>query len=223
MSKTIDMTGYKTGEITVIERAGSKGGQAAWLCKCSCGKTFIQYGSALRSGKLKSCGHILRDKSERAKIAHKTIARIKHGDCAERLYFVWIDIRRRCDSPRDVSYQNYGARGIKVCDEWNSDYLAFKRWAIANGYNPKAKRGECTIDRIDPNGNYSPDNCRWVTMKVQSNNKRNTIKLTYNGVTHSLSEWSDITGIPRSRLYQRFKYNWGAGRILDPVDNRTTN
>lgn len=205
MSKLIDMTGYKTGHITVIKRVGSKNGQSTWLCLCDCGKEFIQYGGALRKGGVKSCGHLWKDKTERQKIAHSSIAKTKHGDSFSRLYFVWLDIRRRCDSPNDVSYKNYGGRGIKVCDEWNSDYSTFKKWAVENGYNPEAKRGECTIDRIDPNGDYCPSNCRWATMREQSKNRRNSYTITYNGETHTSSEWSEITGIPRNTIYSRYK------------------
>lgn len=217
MPNAIEMTGYKIGHITVIRREGSKNGQSTWLCKCSCGKTFVQYGGALRNGKVISCGHIYADKTERQKIAHNSIAKTKHGDCSSRLYFVWLDMRRRCDSPNDISYKNYGARGIKVCDEWSSDYVAFKEWAINAGYNPNAKRGECTLDRIDPNGDYSPDNCRWVSMNVQSNNRRNSYTITWNGETHTSKEWESITGIPRGTIYTRYKSGWPIDKIFSKI------
>lgn len=214
MSKLINMIGYKTGLVTVIERAGLKKGQSTWLCKCECGKTFVQYGSPLRRGKIKSCGHLLHDKNERRKIAHNSIAKEKHGDTTSRLYFVWLDMRRRCDSPNAVSYKNYGARGITVCSEWDTDYSAFKKWAFENGYNPSAGRGECTLDRIDPNAGYSPENCRWASMREQSNNRRNTYWITFNNETHTGSEWSEITGIPRNVIYSRYKAGQSPERIL---------
>lgn len=214
MPKTIDMVGYKTGLITVIERAGSAKGQTTWLCQCTCGKKFIQYGGPLRAGKIKSCGHLWKSRSERQKIAYRSIAKEKHSGCADRLYFVWASMRRRCDSPKNTSYKNYGGRGIRVCDEWNNDYGAFRNWAISSGYDENAPRGACTLDRINPDGNYCPENCTWVSMKKQSNNRRNTYTITLNGETHTASEWAEITGIPRDRIYTRYKSGWPAEKIL---------
>lgn len=219
MSKTaIDMVGFKTGKITVLDRVGSANGQSTWLCKCECGKTFTQYGSVLRKMKVKSCGCLYHNKEERIKLAHRTIAKEKHGDCYSRLYFVWLDIRRRCDAKYDISYSNYGGRGIKVCDEWNNDYTAFKTWALANGYNENAKRGECTIDRIDVNGDYCPENCRWISMKEQCKNKRNTIHIIHNGESKTISEWSEITGISRTAIYSRYRYGWTSDEIFSPIN-----
>lgn len=214
--KKIDMVGFKTGEITVIQRSGSKNGQATWLCRCSCGKLFIQYGSPLRKGKVKSCGHIYADKSERAEIARRTIAKEKHGGSRSRLYCVWGNIRKRCNDPNCISYPNYGGRGIKVCKEWD-DFSVFREWAMKNGYNPKAERGNCTIDRIDVNRDYRPDNCRWTTMTEQSNNRRNSYTITWKNETRTASEWSKITGIPRSVIYSRYKRGWDPDKILSQL------
>lgn len=216
MPKAIDMRGLKTGKITVIERVGSKGGQALWLCECECGNKFLQYGGPIRKGKIKSCGCLYRDKNDRARIARMTIAKEKHGDSFNRLYFIWNDIKGRCNNPNNADYGNYGGRGIKVCDEWMHDYLAFKQWATDAGYDWNAKRGECTIDRIDVNGDYSPDNCRWANMKAQSRNKRNTCRITYNGETHTTGEWSEITGISRDTIYSRYRCGMEPHRILYP-------
>lgn len=205
MPKAVDMTGFKCGLLTVIRREGTKGRQAMWLCKCSCGKLFVESGGNLRKGTIKSCGHLRNDKTERQKIAHRTIAKTKHGDSNSRLYFVWQDMRRRCDYPHDISYENYGGRGIKVCEEWNSDYSAFKEWAMSAGYNPDAKRGECTLDRINPDGDYCPENCRWQSMLKQSNNRRNSYTITYNNETHTAAEWEKITGVPKGVIYARYK------------------
>lgn len=205
MPKAVDMTGFKCGLLTVIRREGTKGRQAMWLCKCSCGKLFVESGGNLRKGTIKSCGHLRNDRTERQKIAYRTIAKKKHGDSNSRLYFVWQDMRRRCDYPNDISYENYGGRGIKVCEEWDSDYSAFKEWAMSSGYNPDAKRGECTLDRIDPDGDYCPENCRWQSMLKQSNNRRNSYTITHNGETHTAAEWETITGIPKGVIYARYK------------------
>lgn len=90
----------------------------------------------------------------------------------ERLYNVWNSMKSRCYNPNVASYKNYGGRGIEVCDEWAHNFPTFQKWAIENGYDPDAPYGECTIDRIDVNGNYEPSNCRWVSMDVQRYNKR---------------------------------------------------
>lgn len=102
----------------------------------------------------------------------------KHGGCYDRLYKVYANIKNRCYNENSNDYQYYGARGIKICAEWLNDYTAFKKWAYANGYNDSAQYGQCTIDRIDVNGNYEPSNCRWVSMSIQSKNRRNVIDKT---------------------------------------------
>lgn len=96
--------------------------------------------------------------------------------CRQRLRMVWNDMKQRCGNPNNPVFNNYGGRGIKVCDEWLNNFEAFFDWAIATGYKPDAKRGECTLDRIDNDGDYEPFNCRWVDMKVQSNNRRQRSK-----------------------------------------------
>lgn len=211
-TRRIDMTGQKLGKLTVIKYVGSWGTQSRWLCKCECGNECIKPAGQLRKLQGLSCGCDTRQKFIDA--AHRTIAKTKHGDCFSRLYFVWIDVRNRCNNPKDVGYKNYGARGIKVCDEWQNDYVAFKKWAMENGYNPNAKRGECTLDRIDNSKGYSPDNCRWANMTTQSNNRRNTVRLTFEGENHSLAEWSRITGITLQCLQGRVKANWPIEDIL---------
>lgn len=216
--KTIDMTGYRTGLITVLERVGSAQGQTTWLCKCACGKTFIQYGSVLRKGKVKSCGHLWHSRSERQKIAYRSIAKTKHGASGDRLYFMWASMKSRCYVKSNQSYKNYGGRGITVCDEWKNDFSVFREWALANGYDENAQKGECTLDRINNNGNYEPSNCRWITMLEQCKNRRNAVLITYKGETHTTAEWSEISGLPKHLIYNRYRYGWKPEEIFSPAN-----
>lgn len=171
MGKLIDLTGQKFGRLTVIERDGKtvRGEHARWLCQCECGKTTITLGRNLREGKTKSCGCI---QAEHASRMGKT--RKKHGQSRTRLHKVWCGMINRCYTPSAPYYKYYGGRGITVCEEWRKDFENFRNWALKSGYDPDAPHGKCTIDRIDVNGNYCPENCRWVDMKVQVANRRET-------------------------------------------------
>ncbi len=120
-----------------------------------------------------------------------------HGLCGTDLYNIWQTMKQRCQNPNCRGYRWYGAKGIAVCAEWQ-DVVAFCEWANSNGY----KHG-LTIDRIDPNRNYEPSNCRWVTMSEQQKNRTNARLITHNGETHSLTEWSKILGISRTTLSNR--------------------
>lgn len=167
-TKTHDLTGQRFGKLTVVEKYKEEHCRPKWKCICDCGNETIVYACNLITGATTSCGCY---RSEYVAESHTT-----HGESHSRLYSIWQGMRDRCYRESDVSYYLYGARGITVCDEWNNSYEAFRDWAMANGYDWDAPRGKCTIDRIDVNGNYCPENCRWVDMKVQSNNKRNNKK-----------------------------------------------
>ena len=137
---------------------------------------------------------------------------MKHGFSRERLYkSVWAAMNQRCHNPNYHHYHLYGGRGISVCDEWRHDYLAFREWAMANGYDPDAPYGKCTIDRIDVNGNYEPSNCRFVTMMEQSKNKREGYETgrkpwkfyEYNGENYTCKQLAELAGIKESTMQMR--------------------
>ena len=154
-----DLTGQRFGRLTVLERAGSKRSGATWLCICDCGETKIVESHNLVSGNTKSCGCYMR---QRQSESNKT-----HGRSGTRLHRIWKAMHTRCYNEKFFAFKHYGGRGIRICDEWLQDFPAFERWAVSHGY-----RDDLTIDRIDANGNYCPDNCRWVTMAEQNQNKR---------------------------------------------------
>lgn len=160
----MDLTNQRFGRLLAIklsERENNK--RSYWVCKCDCGNLKEVGISHLRSGATTSCGCYQKQKASESN--HK------HGGRGTSLYNRWKQMRHRCENPEHVSYRNYGARGIKVADEWK-DYSVFKEWSELNGY-----RESLTIDRTDNNKGYSPQNCRWVDHKTNSRNRRNTIRL----------------------------------------------
>lgn len=174
MGKLIDLTGQRFGRLTVIERAGTQCGHVMWRCVCDCGNQVLSPSGDLRKGKTKSCGCA---KKKRAASMAKMGGEArgdqmrKHGLSGTRLYNIWKAMRERCNNPHDKFYPDYGGRGISVCPEWN-DFAVFHEWAMANGYDPDAPFGECTIDRVDNDKGYEPSNCRWISLTGQANNRR---------------------------------------------------
>lgn len=204
MGKVIDLTGQKFGRLTVIEYGGVTDHFAYWHCKCDCGNTIVVRGQSLWKGNTRSCGCLFRELS--AQRMFNNSHTLVHGESQTRLYKVWVNMVSRCTNPDVPSYRYYGARGITVCDEWKNSYLAFREWAMENGYDENAPRGVCTLDRINNDGNYEPSNCRWVSMRVQSHNKRKRaarITLTFNGESHSMKEWADILGVHYNTILRR--------------------
>lgn len=199
-----DLTGLTFGRLTVIKRAGNIGDRrTTWLCKCECGNEKIIEGDSLRSGKTKSCGCIRSETMRKKKLIH--------GFGNERLWDIWKHMNNRCYNTSHPNYKRYGGRGITVCDEWKNDYLAFKEWALNNGYAENL-----TIDRKDNDGNYEPSNCRWVILDEQNYNKRNTVFITINGETRNLKEWSEISGLSKHLIYSRFRRGWNGTDLLKP-------
>jgi len=140
-----------------------------------------------------------------------------HGMSNTKLFKVWQEMKFRCSSPNCANYKSYGGRGIKVCEEWQ-DFEPFYQWASTNGYQEGL-----TIERKDNNGNYEPENCKWATKKEQANNKRNNIIVEIDGVTHTVSEWCDITGVSRPALLNRLIYGFQGKDLIRPVRKRRKN
>jgi hypothetical protein len=137
----------------------------------------------------------------------------RHGCSKDRLYRIWAAMRQRCSDPNRDGYHRYGGRGIKVCAEWDTSFVAFRDWALANGYAE-----DLTLDRRNNAGNYEPDNCRWLTVKAQLSNMDRSKLVTVDGVTRNVLEWSQVTGIVFSTLYKRYRSGVrGAAFIAPPI------
>lgn len=206
--KKIDLTKQRFGRLLVIRESDNKN-RTAWECLCDCGNTVVVTTTGLRNKGTKSCGCL------RAEIAEQT--HTIHGGSRKsgrnRLYIIWSSMRERCFNPNHQAYSNYGGRGITICNEWE-DFAEFRRWAISNGYDES--QTSQTIDRVDVNQSYCPQNCRWISRSEQANNKRNNRYITYRGESRTIAEWSELFGIPYSLLYKRIvTRGWDAVRAIE--------
>lgn len=190
-----NLCGQKFGNLLVSPIYYTQDGHVYWLCHCDCGEFKFVRGSHLISGNVSSCG------CQRGNV--------KHRESKTRLYHIWRNMLDRCSNKNNPQYDSYGARGITVCDEW-LEYLTFRDWALANGYSENL-----SIDRINNNSGYCPENCRWATAIQQANNTRKTRLITYNGETHSISEWARMLNIKQGTLRMRLnKYGWSVEEAL---------
>ena len=205
MGKRLDLAEQKFGRLTVLRFSHiNERGSSVWLCQCDCGKETYVEGFLLKRGNTRSCGCLQKETA-----ANTACKRSKHGMCKTRLHRIWLHMKERCNNPNCKAYPDYGGRGINVCDSWSDDFQAFHDWAIANGYEDNL-----SIDRINTNGNYEPDNCRWATTEQQANNKRKSAFITLNGETHTMSEWANITGISYSTIRSRRTRGYKPEQIL---------
>jgi len=208
--KQFDLSGMRFGNLKVIklgdyylDESGHK--RRKWICKCDCGNTKMALSHELISGRIKSCG-CLKHKSY-----HTT-----HGLSKTRLYRIWSNIKSRCNNPRVDCYENYGGRGISICEEWANDFNKFYQWAMNNGYSDNL-----TLERINNDGNYMPSNCKWTTSKEQSRNKRVNVFITYNGRTMTQKDWSCELGGSPSLVSNRLRRGWSKEKAVStPIQKR---
>lgn len=214
MSACKDMTGMKFGRLTVLRCADNDiRGQAMWVCECDCGDHSISVvrGADLRSGKVMSCGCMHRE--------HLGNLRRAHGESGTRLYQIWKNMKSRCLNSNNSAYERYGGRGIAVCNEWADDYESFANWARSSGYDDSL-----TIDRIDVDLGYSPDNCRWITYREQNVNKRCTHVESIDGITKPLIEWCEEYNMPYTLVKDRVNVlGWDIVRALTTPKRKIKN
>lgn len=207
MSSKKDLLGFRFCRLVVIESAGTdKNGRAVWLCRCDCGNYHRTLGKYLLSGETTSCG------CRRSEILKETTQKqTTHGKTNTRIYTIWQAIKNRCNNPNNKGYNNYGGRNIKMCIEWENSFEAFYKWAIDNGYNDNL-----SIDRINTNAGYYPENCRWADGQTQANNTRRNHYLTYKGKTKTMAQWATIKNIKYSTLRARINtYKWTIEKALE--------
>ena len=201
--KFVDLTGQRFGRLTVIKRVENDGEKVMWLCRCDCGNETTVFSGYLRNGDTKSCGCLSKDKLRER--------RFKHGESRKtRLYNIWIHIKHRTSGKANEKRTKkwYTDKNIKMCEEW-ADFRNFRDWANANGYDDSL-----TIDRIDGNKGYSPENCRWVDWKTQTRNKSNNINITRNGETKCLKDWCTELGLNYRSIFQRIARGWDKEKAL---------
>ena len=203
-----ELVGVRFGRLVVKECHHSTGGRVFWLCNCDCGNQSVVRHGNLTSGNTKSCG-CLGEESRRKNMEHAAnmVATHRYSN-KERLYTIWARMRQRCRNPRYNRANSYYEKGITVCKEWD-DYLVFREWAYANGY-----RDDLSIDRIDNDGNYCPENCRWATPKEQANNRSSNHLITFRGETLTIREWALRMKMAESTLSSRLLRGWDVESAL---------
>ena len=202
--RTQNLTGQRFGRLVVLEFAGYPPGHgwAQWRCICDCGETFIAYATRLMRGHARSCGCMKRTQ-------RPDLRRIPE-------YYIWCGMKQRCNNPKADNYTYYGGRGIKVCQRWQKSFEAFLG-DMGRRLSPKH-----TIDRIDNNGPYSPENCRWATHSEQMQNIRMIgTMLTFEGKTQNITMWAREKGMGPETLRRRIKSGWDIARALIPPEYKS--
>jgi hypothetical protein len=202
MPKRINITGQRFGRLIALEFVRSTSSATFWRCKCDCGKIVEVARGSLTTGKTRSCGCLL---AEIVKTASRT-----HGMSGTSEHNAWMGMIQRCTNPSNARYSDYGGRGICVCSRW----LSFENFISDMGLRPDG----CTLDRIDNDKGYSPDNCRWATTYTQASNKRNSKRYTCNGMTLTEAEWAAVRSMKRTTIQYRIKAGWTIEQTLGFVE-----
>jgi len=212
--KKAELAGQRFGSLVAIHSLHSaRDGRLRWHCQCDCGATHEVEARYLRSGNTTSCGCAMRKSTQRIGSANRgwftpVPSGCEMGDSKSAEYRTWVLMRRRCLDPKCHSFEKYGGRGILVCAEWRDSFPSFLR---DMGRKPTAAH---SLDRIDNNGNYEPGNCRWATMREQTNNRRVTRFVTAYGQTKALTDWVREVGICRETIIDRLERGWSVERAL---------
>ena len=185
MGNKLNIAGERYGKLVALlpTNEKTKNGGYKWLFRCDCGNTKIIPANSVRSGHVKSCGCLTK----------------LHGCTNTRLFHIWVDMKQRCENPNHPQFYLWGGKGIKVCDEWH-DFLVFKKWAESSGYCDNL-----SIDRINGERDYCPENCRWATAKQQARNTKANHRITIDGETKALCEWIELSPITSSTYHKRKK------------------
>lgn len=206
MGKRQDHTGKRFGMLVAVSYYGNdKFGHSIWQCRCDCGRFSYPLATSLVRGATKSCG--CQESINANNNLSKSITPPEHFEHivdSRRIAGIWDHIRKRCYVPGSSNYERYGGRGITVCSEWRTSMVAFRDWAMSNGYRPGL-----TIDRIDVNGNYEPSNCRWVTWKEQANNRRNNRKFLIGKNVYTWEHLKHESVVSRSSFFRRVARGMG--------------
>lgn len=211
MGALVDLSGRRFGRLRVVSYEGLDGGKnAAWKCACDCGEFVIVRGYRLRSGETASCGCLRIDTRlrEGVKRGDGTVGKSPEDRA---LYAAWTALRSRCLSPKDANYPNYGGRGITVCDRWLESFRNF-----VEDMGPRPFKN-AQIDRIDNDGPYSPENCRWTTVKENSRNRRSARYIDTPAGRMKLCEAADFAGITRGAMEQRVRNEWPTERLFESM------
>lgn len=211
--KEVDLSGKRFGRQIAIKRTGyNKWGNALWNCKCDCGREHIVPQGKLVRGKSKSCGCYA--------LEVRTKSLQKHGITTSgkpRTFIIWCGMKARCNDPKNIGYKYYGARGIKICDEWMI-FENFHKWALSNGY-----KAGLTLDRIDNNKGYSALNCKWSTPRENKIRQRKSTLIEVNGLVNSITGWSKLLLIGRWKLmnyYRTFGLDMTANLIKEELNKK---
>lgn len=198
------LIGKKYGKLMVLGLDGKdKYGHPKVKCLCDCGNVVSIIATRVKTETTKSCGCYQKEMARKAKTTH--------GQTHTRLYRTYCGMVQRCYNPNARYYKIYGGRGITICEEWLNDYVSFMVWALNNGY-----RDDLSIDRIDVNGDYSPQNCKWSTWFEQANNTRRNRYITYKGETKTAKEWADLFGFNYKYFHEKLKKNnWSIDAVLE--------